>query len=327
MMRPQIIEFFQRESGRAYDPEVVKVFVDNIEQMETIGKAVPISDDDLWGLKEPDRGRSVASRQLERVQPTVTYSKALTAGPAVQRELYSVFELVQAEFQCLTAKEIFSFIGAKLKKLVEFDTGIFYIADLTGGVVIAEHVVGSDEELLGLTLTLEQKLTGWVAANNQALCNLPPFPDFLKCGDPRPNFQLSAIAPLNRHGEVLGAVSLYRKNATKFTEEEFRRLEIIASQTAILLAKCFKGADESSLLLDSLTGLPNGFQLYLMFEQIVMDATRYEYPLALFSIQFDDVKGIRRKWGPLSGDEAIRATGNYLSKELRETDLLVRYAG
>jgi diguanylate cyclase (GGDEF)-like protein len=63
-----------------------------------------------------------------------------------------------------------------------------------------------------------------------------------------------------------------------------------------------------------------------MFDQIAMDATRYEYPLSLFSIKIDDLKGIRRRWSYLSGDEAIRTMANYLRRELRETDLLVRYA-
>src|ERR1700739_4143554 len=40
----------------------------------------------------------------------------------------------------------------------------------------------------------------------------------------------------------------------------------------------------------------------------------------------DDMKLIRQKWGPLSGDEVIRAAASYLTKELRETDVLVRYA-
>ena len=64
-----------------------------------------------------------------------------------------------------------------------------------------------------------------------------------------------------------------------------------------------------------------------MFDQVVMDATRYEYPLALLSINLDDINNIQQKWGYMSGDEAIRAAAHYLSKELRETDLLVRYAG
>lgn len=190
----------------------------------------------------------------------------------------------------------------------------------------AAHIVGpASANLSDLNLTLEQKLTGWVAANNQALCNLPPFPDFLNCPEPKPAFQMSAIAPLNRQGEVLGAISLYRKEADKFTEEEFRRLEIVASQTAVLLAKSNKRT-ESPLLVDHLTNLPNTFQLYLMFDQVAMDAARYEYPLAILTLHLDEIKSIRQKWGPMSGDEAIRAAARYLSKELRETDVLVRYA-
>src|SRR5437899_2298882 len=218
-------------------------------------------------------------------------------------------------------------MGGKLQALVGFDAAVFYEADLTRGVVVAAHVAGAaTENLLGLSLGLEQKLTEWVAANNQALCNLPPFPDFLNCAEPRPSFQISAIAPLNRHREVLGAISLYRKESRKFTEEDFRRLEIIASQTAILLAKCNKRKEEVALLRDSVTGLPNAFQLYLMFDQVAMDAGRYEYPIAILSMNFDDLKSIRHKWGPMSADEAIRTVASYLSKELRETDVVVRYA-
>jgi diguanylate cyclase (GGDEF)-like protein len=261
------------------------------------------------------------------VQPTVTYGKALNASPDIQKELYALFEFSRADFQCLTPSEIFSFMGRRLERLIQFDGGAFYAADLTRGVVIAEHTIGEQSSALtGLTLPLEQKLTGWVAANNQALCNLPPFPDFLNYPEPRPTFQVSAIAPMNRQGEVMGAISLYRRNSTKFTDEEFRRLEIVASQTAILLARC-KDIDGTQLLVDNLTGLPNGFQLYLMFEQVAMDAARYEYPLSVLSVHLDNTKEIRRRWGHMSGDEAIRTAASYLKRELRESDLLVRYAG
>jgi diguanylate cyclase (GGDEF)-like protein/putative nucleotidyltransferase with HDIG domain len=324
MARGEVIEFFRRESGRAYDPAIVRAFVDNLEQIEAAGKAVVVETTDVWGLKE---STTANARKLEKVQPTLAYGKALNAAPEIQRELYSVFEFARADFQCLKPVEIFSFMGAKLQGLINFDAAVFYEADLTEGVVRAAHGVGAaTHNLLGLNLGLEQKLTGWVAANNQALCNLPPFPDFLNCEEPKPAFQMSAIAPLNRHGEVLGAISLYRKDQTKFTEEEFRRLEIIASQTAILLAKSNKRFGEAPVLFDNLTALPNAFQLYLMFDQVAMDAARYEYPLAVVSINFDEMKSIRQKWGPMSGDEAIRATASYLSKELRETDVLVRYA-
>jgi diguanylate cyclase (GGDEF)-like protein/putative nucleotidyltransferase with HDIG domain len=326
MARQEVVEFFRRESGRAYDPSIVQVFIDNLEEIDAAGKSVVIEDGDVWGIKETS-GTASNARKLEKVQPTLAYGKALNTEPAVQRELYSVFEFARADFQCLRPVEIFSFMGGKLQGLINFDAAVFYEADLTEGIVRAAHTVGpAGANLLNLNLNLEQKLTGWVAANNQALCNLPPFPDFLNCPEPKPAFQVSAIAPLNRQGEVFGAISLYRTDANKFTEEEFRRLEIVASQTAVLLAKCNKRNADSPLLFDHLTALPNAFNLYLMFDRVAMDAARYEYPLALLSMHFDDIKSIRQKWGPMSGDEAIRAAASYLSKELRDTDVLVRYA-
>jgi len=327
MERKEIIQFFQRESGKAYDPKIVKVFLDHLEEMEAAGKAVVLGNTDIWGLVEMSTNTDKI-RPLQKVQPTVTYGKALNASTDIQRELYSVFEFARADFQCLTSTEIFSFMGRRLGALIQFDAAAFYAADLTQGIVTATHVVGQNSwELQGLSMPLEQKLTGWVAANNQALCNLPPFPDFLKCPEPRPAFQISAIAPMNRQNHVFGAISLYRTDSTKFTDEEFRRLEIIASQTAMLLAKCKNEAVDSQFLVDPLTGLPNGFQLYLMFDQVAMDAARYEYPLALLCISLEDTKDIRRKWGHLSADEATGATANYLKNQLRETDLLVRYTG
>jgi diguanylate cyclase (GGDEF)-like protein len=44
-------------------------------------------------------------------------------------------------------------------------------------------------------------------------------------------------------------------------------------------------------------------------------------------VGLDDTKEVRRKWGHVSGDEAIRAAAHYIKTELRETDLLVRYSG
>jgi diguanylate cyclase (GGDEF)-like protein len=43
------------------------------------------------------------------------------------------------------------------------------------------------------------------------------------------------------------------------------------------------------------------------------------------TIRLDDLK-LRRRWGHIVGDEAVRATAKYLASQLRETDLLVRYA-
>jgi putative nucleotidyltransferase with HDIG domain len=52
MDREKVIEFFRRESGRAYDPGVVQTFIENIQEIEAAGNAVVIEKTDLWGIKE-----------------------------------------------------------------------------------------------------------------------------------------------------------------------------------------------------------------------------------------------------------------------------------
>src|SRR5262249_7919931 len=148
-------------------------------------------------------------------------------------------------------------------------------------------VQGSESAgLKKLTLPLEKKLSGWVASTNQSLCNLPPFPDFIGASF-QPGFEVSAIVPMNANGVVWGAISLYKKTKDKFSEEEFRRLEIVASQTALALGNCLR-EHGSSPLIDSSTGLANGYHLHLMFDQLAADATKFDYPFAFLVFRLDD---------------------------------------
>jgi diguanylate cyclase (GGDEF)-like protein/putative nucleotidyltransferase with HDIG domain len=322
MQRKELIDFFRGESGKAYDPALVDALITNMDHIDQMGKAA-VKGADIWGMAENlEAGNS--PRPLQKVQPINTYGKALTGNTELQAHLFSAFEFARANIQCLTPKDVFAFMGRKLEELAAFDAAVFYLADLNRGVVVAEHVLGKESfDLPGLTLPLEKKLTGWVASNNQPLCNLPPFPDFMGCAL-QPGFEISAIAPMNRNGIVWGAISLYRTAKAKFTDEEFRRVEVIASQTAIALSNCNTKEGLGSLV-DSVTGLPNGYHLHLMFDQLVVDAQKFDYPFALIVFRLDDRK-LRRRWGFTSGDDAVRATANVLRKEFRESDLVVRYA-
>ena len=194
--------------------------------------------------------------------------------------------------------------------------------------MIPSHVVGraADSIPTATSLPLDQKLSGWVAANNQALSNLPPFPDFRNFASPKPAFELSAIAPMNDHGNIVGSLALYRQEKRKFTDQEFRHLEIIAGQTAIALHRSLNRDENQSALFDELTGLPNGYQMYLMFDQVAMDAQRYEYPLAIFAFQIEGLPEIKRRYGHLSSNEIVRFLARHLKTQVRDSDILVRYS-
>jgi diguanylate cyclase (GGDEF)-like protein/putative nucleotidyltransferase with HDIG domain len=324
MQREELIEFFRGESGKAYDPALVDVLVTNLGYIEEIGQVASVDALDVWGFAENVSAEPKVLRPLQKVQPISTYGKALAGGTELQAHLFSAFEFARANIQCLTPKDVFAFMGRKLEELASFDAAVFYLADLERGVVVAEHVLGKEgSSLRGIELPLEKKLTGWAASNNQALCNLPPFPDFLGF-EQSPAFEISAIAPMNRNGFIWGAISLYRKEKIKFSDEEFRRVEVIASQTALALANC-NAQEGLGALVDPSTGLANGYHLHLMFDQLVVDAQKFDYPFALMVLRLDD-RRIRRQWGFTSGEEAVRAVANLLRREFRENDLIVRYA-
>ena len=327
MSRGQVIEFFRRESGKAYDPEVVETFVANIGDLEEEATKIEVPDSDIWGGRTTDGETTEAVRPLEKVQPTVTYSNAMDVTPFAQTELYSVFEFVRAA-NCLRADDVLAFIGIKLRNLIRFDAAVFYLADLDRGVVVPSHVIGRMGDVIkeGVPLPLDQKLSGWVAANNQALRNLPPFPDFRNFDDPKPRFEISSIAPMNHRGIVVGSLALYRGAKENFTDLEFRHLEIIAAQAAVALNRAREQQGAESALFDELTKLPNGYQLYLMFDPVAIDAERYEYPLALMAFRLDGFAEIKRRYGHLSAAEVVRFISRYLKNEVRDTDILVRYA-
>jgi diguanylate cyclase (GGDEF)-like protein/putative nucleotidyltransferase with HDIG domain len=325
MKRSELEEFFTREAGKAYDPHLVETFLKNLDRLEAAEKAAELPSQDIWGIRAESKEERPSVRPLERVQPTISYQNALRVDSRIQREIYSVFEFTQADIHGLDRSDVLYFMGRKLQNVLTFDAGAFFLADLDSGEVIAERTVGPSGAILeGVRLRLEQKLTGWVAANNQALSNLPPFPDFLSYPEIGTKFALSAIAPMNSSGTVVGAISLYRFDNTKFTEEEFRRLELLASQTAIALSRLRSTAGDEPVLFDNPTGLPNAFQLHLMFDQVSIDAKRYEYPLALLTIQAENSAKGRRRFGLTTIQDAVNFAAGILRGELRDTDLLTR---
>jgi GGDEF domain-containing protein len=239
---------------------------------------------------------------------------AIDSDPRTHDYLRSIAQFSRGSLVGIFPEDVLTIMGNRLEKILDFDAGVFYIADLETGTVVAKHVMGLDgAPLKDLSLSLEHKLSGWAAANNQALFNLPCFPDFIHHPDTGKDFQLCSVAPINRDGDVLGALTVYRREAEKFTESEFRRLEMIASQTALALHRIRVQLSDSGLF-DSSTSLPNAQYLHLVFDQLVSDARKGEYSIGLIVLRLSR-----------SNADSLTAVKELLLGQLRETDILVRF--
>ena len=78
---------------------------------------------------------------------------------------------------------------------------------------------------------------------------------------------------------------------------------------------------------DHLTGLPNRLQLQDKLDQILLDASRLKYRVAVLCIGLDDFKGINEQFGYHSGDELLIALAERLRRQTGRQHTLARLGG
>src|SRR5256885_4874967 len=114
-----------------------------------------------------------------------------------------------------------------------------------------------------------------------------------------------------------------------YTTEHVRLLESVAQHAASALnnALTFEKTKESALT-DPLTELPNARGFYMMLEQRLAECERSgRESLSVISMDVDDFKAINDRYGHAIGDRLLASIASVIRKELRQMDILSRYAG
>jgi diguanylate cyclase (GGDEF)-like protein len=78
---------------------------------------------------------------------------------------------------------------------------------------------------------------------------------------------------------------------------------------------------------DALTGLPNRLALLMRLAQLLPEARRHQWKLAIMFIDLDRFKIINDTLGHQVGDELLREVACRLSNAIRETDYVARLGG
>jgi diguanylate cyclase (GGDEF)-like protein/PAS domain S-box-containing protein len=134
--------------------------------------------------------------------------------------------------------------------------------------------------------------------------------------------------PLILRGEVIGVLSAQADSPNAFDPNQVRLVETIAQQTSIAIdnAKLFEKTQEMAIT-DSLTGLYNRRYFYLILDNEIERAKRYQSPLSLIMIDIDHFKLVNDKFGHLAGDEVLNSVSGISKKLLRQIDIMFRYGG
>lgn len=331
MKREDSLTLLQKMSASSFDPKVVDLFTkhviafDQLIDAEDIQEQVPSENIDFLTSARPDAG--LASDILGSPDGSLGFRSITQA----QREVFALHEIAQTIGSSLNMHDTVTLVSNKLRAIVPFDTCIIFVVDDRSGKAIAMHVVGDHADLFNARrISVGDGITGWVIANSRSMCNSSPELDLVGLPDDvARSFRGVLVSPLIREDGAFGAITLYSKGRTSYTTEHVRLLESVAQHAASALnnAITFEKTKESALT-DPLTELPNARGFYMMLEQRLAECQRMNREsLSVISMDVDDFKKINDQWGHAIGDRLLASIARVIRKELRQMDILCRYAG
>src|ERR1041384_3294790 len=331
MKREDSLALLQKMSGTSFDPKVVQLFVQHVAEFdalidrEDIREQVASENIDLVTGAKPDAG--LASDVLGSPDGASGFRSITQA----QREVFALHEIAQTIGSSLNMHDTVTLVSNKLRAIVPFDTCVIFIVDDRSGKAIAMHATGDHSDLFRLRrINVGEGITGWVVSTSRSMCNSSPELDLVGLPeDISRGYRGVLVSPLIREDGAFGAISLYSKGRTSYTSEHVRLLESVAQHAASALnnAITFERTKESALT-DPLTELPNARGFYMMLEQRLAECQRLgRESLALICMDIDDFKEINDRWGHAIGDRLLANVGRVIRKELRQMDILSRYAG
>ena len=332
MKREDSLGLLNSMVGSAFDAKVVKKFIEHVEEFDRLIGLEDIQEQvssatavDTETATKPDAG--LASDILGA---PVEQSGFRSISDA-QREVFALHEIAQTIGSSLSLTDTVTLVANKLKAIVPFDSCVIFLVDERSGKAIAKHAVGEEAELFSSRrITVGDGITGWVIANARSMCNASPDLDMVGISDEIvKRFRGVLVSPLVREDGAFGAIALYSQSRSSYTTEHVRLLESVCQHASSALnnALTYEKTRESALI-DPLTELPNARGFYMMLEQRVAECQRMNREsLAVICMDIDDFKIVNDKYGHSIGDRLLASVAGVVRRELRQMDILTRYAG
>ena len=333
MKREDSLALLRSMTGSAFDPHVVEKFIEHVEEFDRLIDAADIQEQvtsethriDDENKTKPDAG--LASDTMG----TPDDDSGLRSISDAQLEVFALHEIAQTIGSSLNLSETVTLVANKLRAIVPFDSCIIFVVDERSGKAVAAHAAGEDAELFGRRrMNVGDGITGWVIANGRSMCNASPELDLVGVSeDVVKQYRGVLVSPLLREDGAFGAITLYSKSRTSYTTEHVRLLESVCQHASSALnnALTFEKTKESALM-DPLTELPNARGFYMMLGQKIAECQRMNREaLAVISMDIDDFKDINDQYGHQVGDRLLACVAGIIRNELRQMDILTRYAG
>ena len=312
----EAIQILRERSGSMYDPLIVDTFI-RVRKRIATEQTVP----------------AFSSGSLRRLGDAGTTSTPQSSHPALDEiaasaeQMLTLYELARALAGHVALADAGDVIAKHLRRLIPFTLSVFYQYDAAADDLEAKHAMGDGAAIVrGIRIPIGERLSGWVAANRQTICNSDPILDFGDVARSHPLALKSCLSTVLAEGDrLVGVLALYMREAHGFTDDHRRIIEVVARQISHTLDRA-KDFETNILRRDHVTGLPNVAQL----EQLVGNQRDQTQPVVTFSLVFVNVTNladVRGLYGDNAHDEALRHVVRQTRKALRVADILFRLHG
>ncbi|MFP5261644.1 MAG: diguanylate cyclase [Blastocatellia bacterium] len=330
LTREEAIGHIRRLAGTFFDPSIVSIFLASLETLDKEIASISIPDMEFSGLSTvvvnnlsaPAAGYAEEHRPLTEV--------ALSKIAAAHQEVATLQDIARVLSSTLSLQDTVAIVTSRIANLVPYSTCVIYLVDSGNTGIRAEYASGLYKELFrGRNFRVGEGITGWVAANHRPMYNTSPLLDLFFLGsDVAERFKGVAVFPVLKNGESFGAVALYSVDVSSYSDEHLRLMDMIMQPVSDALhnALLFENARQTALT-DLLTGLPNMRAFSVHFEREINSANRSQHPLSILVIDLNDFKQINDTHGHIVGDRVLIHIAQVVRRQMRECDVIARYAG
>ena len=328
MTRDAALAYISENAGTFFDPKLVETFLGMADQLEIEAVA----------LRElpPNQPAKVESTAMANARPAAGFdtlpqvdraAAALNSIAETNQRVTALYEMSRTLSSILSLEDTVAILTNRLSKLIPFTTCAIALFDATQSEFEIVHATGlHSERFIKRRMPAEAGITGWVITNQRPMYNTNPVLDLGFLGaETASTYKGVVVFPLVKNGEALGAIALYSTHFAAYGSEHIQLMESISQPAAdaISNALTFEQA-QRGMLTDAAATVANERALRTQFERERALSSKLGTRLSIIVVNLKQ-SGVDPGEGKNASDHAIAQLCRLTKKQVRETDLVVRY--
>lgn len=317
------------QSGTSFDPRVIAVLQRRYLEIEDMARRQASEACRLSTGIRIEKGAPAAGLERSAETPGARNPGFIAHIAAARQEFQTLLELSNELGNSLRVDETLALLASRLGSVIPCHGIAIYTGE--GDHLRTRYAAGEDAALFSsLEIPLGEGISGWVTQNNKSIVNGNPSVEPGYLNDPaRFSVHRSALSvPLPGIQGVVGALTLYHREAGAFTRDHLRVLLAVSSKAGLTIENALRfGNAEESATTDGLTGLPNARSLFLRLAAELEEAQLGGLRLAVLVADMDGFKEVNDQCGHAVGNRVLERTARALRETSRKGDYAARMGG